>query len=100
MKLRRKKTGIFAGFSRLVGGLNGRDRDCKNEGNDNGGRDNRRDHRPIVVTFYSERLPLRVLVAFAISHQLTLRNLDPRAFSYSASPSAPVSFKRRRMASA
>jgi hypothetical protein len=63
------------------GGLNGRDCDAKNQGNYGAGCDKRWDHGPIIIGFYAERLPLRVLVAFAVIHQLTLRNLDPRAFS-------------------
>ena len=100
MKLGRKKTGIFAGFSHLLGGLNGRDCDTEDQGNDHTGRDKRGDHRPIILAFNAERFPVRVLVSFEIIHQLILRNLDPRTFSYNARPSAPVRFNRRRMASA
>ena len=41
MKLSRKKTGIFAGFSHLVGGLNGRYCNAKDQGNHDTNRNQR-----------------------------------------------------------
>ena len=91
---------MFAGSFHLVGGLNGRDCNAEDQGNDDTGSNERGDHRPIILAFYAKRFPVRVLVSFEIIHQLILRNLDPRAFSYNARPSAPVSFNSRLMASA
>ena len=83
------------------GGLNGRDCDAKDQGNNGAGRNERGDHGPIIVAFNAEGNPgFSSWLFFPIAHQLILRNLDPRAFSYNARPSAPVSFNSRRMASA
>jgi len=95
-----KKNRHYRRLFSFGGGLDGRDCDAEDQGNDDTGSNERGNHRPIVIAFYAKRLPLRVLVAFAVIHQLILRNLDPRIFSYNAHPSAPVSFNRRRMASA
>jgi len=82
------------------GGLNSRDCDAEDQGNYDTGSNERGDHGPIIVAFNAERFPVRVLVSFEIIHQLILRNLDPRIFSYNARPSAPVSFNRRVMVAA
>ena len=61
MKLGRKKTGIIAGSFHLVGGLNGRDCNAKDHGNDDTGSDKRGYHRPVVVAFNAERLSVLIL---------------------------------------
>ena len=57
----RKKTGIIAGSFHLVGGLNGRDCDAKDQGNDGAGRNQRGDHGPIIIGFYAEWLSILIL---------------------------------------
>ena len=57
----RKKTGIIAGFSHLLGGLNGRDCDSEDQGNDDTGSNERGYHWPIIVAFYDERLSVLIL---------------------------------------
>ena len=51
MKLGRKKTGIIAGFSRLMEWLNGRDCDTEDQGNDDTGSNERGHHGPIIFAF-------------------------------------------------
>ena len=43
------------------GGLNGRDCDAKDQGNNGAGRNERGDHGPIIVAFNAERLSVLIL---------------------------------------
>jgi hypothetical protein len=96
-EIKAKKNRHYRRLFSFGGGLNSRDRDTEYQGYDGAGCDNRGYHRPIIVAFYAKQSWVFVLGVFPMAHQLILRNLDPRAFSYNARPSSPVSFKRRSM---
>lgn len=80
-EIKAKKNRHIRRLFSIGGGLNGCDCDTEDQCVDHAACYQRGDHGPIIVAFNAEGLPLRVLVVFAIIHQLTLRNLDPRIFS-------------------
>ena len=56
-----KKNRHYRRLFSFGGGLNGRDCDAKDQGNDRTGRNQRGDHGPIIIGFYAEWLSILIL---------------------------------------